>query len=247
MSKAEPLVSICIPVYEGAKPDSVETQIGFLKQLFESILQQTYSNIEVVVSDQSKEKGIRDFINQWRGQLDLCYVTSDAKLGQSSKNLNNTLWNANGEFVKIIFQDDFFYDPKALSLAVEKMEASPDKTWGYMGIIYTDEQCTKFWPFPFKPRYNDKILTGANTIGCPSVLFLRGTQFGLFDENLLLLMDCEYYYRLHKEFGDFLFIGKDLVAQRIHDGSYSVYCKKDIEALRQKDLSYVVRRYNVQI
>lgn len=247
MSETEPQVSVCIPVYAGVKKDSIDLQLYFLKQLLESILRQTYTNIEVVISDQSGGRDIKDFVDQWKSKLRLSYIVSTAELGQSGVNLNNALCNARGEFIKIMFQDDFLYDSQALFLAVEKMREFPDKMWGCLGIICTDKHSTIYWECLGEPRYNEDILIGNNTLGSPSVLILRSSQLELFEENLLALMDCEYYYRLHKRFGGFFFVGKNLVANRVHEESFSSYYKKDVESSKQKDLLYLSRKYDVQV
>ena len=73
------------------------------------------------------------------------------------------------------------------------------------------------------PRWNDKILEGKNTISSPSVLSIKRECFDKvkFDKNLVMMMDCDYYYNLRENFGDPIILDDVLITNRIHQNQIS--------------------------
>ena len=107
----KPIFSICIPVWE---------QHGFglqyLKDLIHSIQIQTFQNYEIVISDHSQNNDIDNFINK-EFKFDssaLKYKRYSENYGNGVANLNKALKMANGEIIKIMFQDDFMFDRRCL-------------------------------------------------------------------------------------------------------------------------------------
>lgn len=86
-----PLVSIVIPTY---KPD-------FLGQAIESALAQTHPSIEMVVSDQCPDEGVRDLVSRFP---DIRYLRNPVPGVYS--NFRNCIRQARGEFVKFLLDDD---------------------------------------------------------------------------------------------------------------------------------------------
>lgn len=109
------MISICIPTWEqhgyGRK---------FLRKLFNSIEEQTYKDYEVVVSDHSIDEGISDLVDEYKKKFNIVYYRNDKKRGNGPANTNKTIELAKGEIIKIMFQDDFFFDKESL----EKIKSS---------------------------------------------------------------------------------------------------------------------------
>lgn len=198
-------ISIAIPVYECH---------GFgwlyLSELLNSISKQTYKNIEIVVSDQSTDDNIKLLCNFYKTQLNIKYVSGHHLQRSNSPNTNNAITHCSSDYIKIIFQDDFFVDESALQKIVTAFET------GAKWIISGSLHCSNIHALyrPFIPYYNSNILVGNNTISSPSVLSMQGKE--LFDENLIMLMDCEMYYRLHDKYGEPYIIRDLLVCNRQH-------------------------------
>jgi hypothetical protein len=51
------------------------------------------------------------------------------------------------------------------------------------------------------PYYRERITTGRNSIGPPSVLTMRRSDKLFFDENLSWVVDCDFYKRYHDQYG----------------------------------------------
>ena len=80
---------------------------------------------------------------------------------------------------------------------------------------------------------------GRNTVSSPSVLALRA-EVGLhFDENLIWLMDVEFYDRCAQQLGAPVILPDVLVANRLHEGQVSARVTKP---LRRSELRHVWRK-----
>ena len=90
-----------------------------------------------------------------------------------------------------------------------------------------------------QPRWNDNIHLGVNTISSPSVLAFYGKE--LFDENLVMLMDCEMYYQLYIRYGIPKIITDCLVTNRLHQHQISSLYKKDMHL----EINHVRNKHNI--
>jgi hypothetical protein len=114
-----------------------------------------------------------------------------------------------------MYQDDISlsYDmPDEFSLALDSFG------WVASHSIRIDEQGRK--GKPITPVYTDGIIQGKNTLGMPSVIGFNRIDYE-FDERLKTLLDCDFYYRLRKEYGMPGIIKKQLIGARYWDGSTS--------------------------
>ena len=113
-------------------------------------------------------------------------------------NLNNAIDSASSDYIKIMFQDDFFVTKDALDIINKKFN-EPAK-WGASACIHYSSDSGSFYR-PHYPRWQLNIKRGENTIGCPSVSFFNRCELR-FDTNLLWYMDTDFYYRLFQKYGE---------------------------------------------
>ena len=225
-------VSIAIPCYE-MKDKGVE----FLNYSLHRIASQTYSNIQVVISDHSKDDKLQNLSKFWNKKLDIKYLKNFNRNGSSSANLNYALDNCDGDLIKILFQDDFLFHSKSIEKVVEKF--SDEIKWLVTSCIHTQNGIDFYRNHT--PVWNNNILFGENTISSPSVLTIHKTVKERFDENLLWLMDCEFYYRLFLKFDLPKILHDCSVANRIWGGQVT----NDIsEILKQQELQYVIKKFD---
>lgn len=227
-------ISICIPTWE-------QYGLGdkFISHLFETLKNQTFKNFDVIISDQSLDKTIYDVVKIYDNDFSIKYFLNPNHRGNSPANTNNAIRNANGDIVKIIFQDDFFYDNSALELINQSFET--DKcNWLVMGSNHITNQNDSFFN-PMTPKWNDRILFGLNTISSPSVLAFSNHQELFFDENLTMLMDCEYYYQLFLKFGEPKILSNCLITNRIHNYQISKMYNKKLD----EEIEYIKTKYKI--
>jgi glycosyltransferase involved in cell wall biosynthesis len=213
-------VSICIPTWE-----QFGRGIEFLKNNLDKISKQTYKNFEVVVSDHSKDSEIEILCSEYKNHFEINYFKNQEKLGNGPANTNNAIKNSKGDIVKIIFQDDFFYDETALETIIKKFENGAK--WVVNGCNHTHDDGKTFSNF-MVPYWNSNIATGTNTISSPSVLSFINNDPCLFDEDLVMLMDCEMYYQLYKRYGLPIVIPNILITNRMHPHQISSMYNKNM-------------------
>jgi glycosyltransferase involved in cell wall biosynthesis len=105
----QPLVSILIPAYN--KPQ-------FLKIALESVLSQSYSNLEIIICDDSSNDGVQKMITAYLAKYpQIQYFNNGGPMGQYGiKNGSKCLQICTGEYVNFLMDDDVFYPTK-----IEKM------------------------------------------------------------------------------------------------------------------------------
>lgn len=230
------LVSIAVPCYEMHGNGSV-----YLNKLLKSIKLQTYKKVQIVISDHSQDSVIEDMIDSFN-DLNIKYIKNVTGRGSSSINVNTAISNCDGDVIIPLFQDDFLYSPHYLRRIVNEFLPSSSK-WGASACNHTDANETGF--FNNHPAtYEGFDVTGINTIGAPSVIFFKKECAELFDEKLIWLMDCEFYYRLHKNYGlPYLFNDEIMVTVRIWESNVSnTLATKDI---RKKEAQYVLTKHDL--
>jgi len=105
---------------------------------------------------------------------------------------------------------------------------------------------------PMIPRWTKEMLEGRNLLGSPSgVSFLTKTFVG-FDEELVLLMDTDFYHRMRYNHGMPYILEDHLTSNREHDNrisSSSVKYNARVEhpegpwLVNAKELNYVVDKH----
>src|ERR1044072_4054338 len=99
--RKEIFISICIPAYKN---------VDFLKRLLDSIAIQTYSNYEIIICDDSPDESVAEFIKSRSVLKNIRYHRNVSSLG-TPENWNECIRRANGEWIKIMHDDDWFAEP----------------------------------------------------------------------------------------------------------------------------------------
>jgi glycosyltransferase involved in cell wall biosynthesis len=201
-------VSVCIPCYEmhgyGVK---------YLRELLDSLQNQTFTNFEIVISDQSKNKEIEEFVGTYTTDIPIIYIKSPGRSG--SENMNNAIRHATGSIIKPMFQDD-----KAFSSVLLERVSQSESYWGAVGTVHIAKTGISL-DRNMRPRRSKLQPFGINKLGCPSVIFFRKKDSLEFNKSLVNLMDCEFYQKLYATYGEPELINDPLVAVRIWDGTIS--------------------------
>lgn len=142
----QPLVTIIMPVYN---------QETLVAESLRSVLQQSYGNIEVLVSDDKSTDRSLDAIRRVlfetdAGSKSVHVIAQQENLG-ISRHVNDLLSRAKGEFIAFFSGDDIMFPEKIYS-QVQLMLANPNCTICYhdMEVQDADSGAVKF-------RYSDRI------------------------------------------------------------------------------------------
>ena len=97
LKKTTPLISIIVPVYNGEQ---------YLNECVDSILQQDYKNIELIlINDGSSDKS-KEIINNY-ANIDKRVIAIHQKNSGVCASRNNGLDHVHGEYICLIDQDDY--------------------------------------------------------------------------------------------------------------------------------------------
>lgn len=230
----KPLVSICIPTYNGQK---------FIAEAMDAAIKQTYRPLEIVVSDDASKDATLEIIKSFQNKTDIPIHVFTHKPSGIGANWNNCIVNSNGEYIKFLFQDDTIE-----SNCIEKMIKYAVKS-NKIGLVYSKRnfiynendkkniEWVKLYENLHLSWHKNNIVDGKinkgvdllkddsllsfpeNKIGEPTAVLLKKEVFkkvGYFSENLRQTLDIEFWYRLMKHY-DIIFIDAKLVSFRLHD------------------------------
>jgi glycosyltransferase involved in cell wall biosynthesis len=121
-----PLVSICLATYNGEK---------YLKEQLDSIVAQTYTNIELIVQDDYSTDTTLEILQAYKEKLNITIYSNKKNLGYL-KNFESLLHKTNGDYIALCDQDDIWEHDK-IKLLVEHIA---DATLIYSNSLLIDAE-----------------------------------------------------------------------------------------------------------
>ncbi|MDR0427451.1 MAG: glycosyltransferase [Dysgonamonadaceae bacterium] len=231
-------VSVCIPSYK---------QASFLERCLNSISAQTYTDYEIVVSDDSPNDEIEQLIKKYE-HIPVLYRKNRTPLG-SPENWNNAIRMASGEYIKIMHHDDWFSSPSSLEDYVDLLDKNPDSYFAFSACRdIGKEREIAHHPNNYELnslKKNPDILSLGNFVGAPSTTIFRRNVDMFFDKNLIWFVDIEFYIRLLRKFPSFVYSNKELVYIGISENQISNYCVNN-EDLITKERNYFFEKLNIK-
>jgi len=202
-----PLVSVCIPCYKNPV---------LLERCLLTVLEQSYSNIEIIITDDSPNNEVSDVIKKYAADKRIQYTKNFPSLG-SPENWNAALRLAQGQYVKIMHHDDWFTNSDALKNFVDTaLSTNADFICSNCFNVRPDKKQKHFIPEKFKDRWktNSSLILYANYIGNPSTTFFKltaGVKNILFDINTMWFVDVLFYYEYTQKNKKIVFIKDFLI------------------------------------
>lgn len=149
---------------------------------------------------------------------------------------NRIISAAKGELVKLLYMDDMFATANSLQEIVDNFKE--DDYWLVTGCLHQkgQEEPSNY----HSPSYNEKIYTGVNTIGSPSVLTFRRNGSIDFDEKLSWLLDCDLYKRYFDLYGPPRILDTPNVIIGIGDHQTSNIMSGE---QKKKEQNYLMKKY----
>jgi len=206
------LVSVIIPVYNSER---------FLEESINSVLNQTYDNIEIIAIDDGSTDDSLKMLQKFSEKI---YIHSQQNKGLAAA-LNFGISKMRGKWFKWLSPDDILY-PKTIETLVIEAKKLPENTIVYSNWDLIDENNNKIRSFSEsnynnldKFDFNVRLLDGqqinVNTVLIPSSIFSKGCTFQnlkdpvaidydffirtgiLFDFGFHLVPECLIRYRIH--------------------------------------------------
>jgi glycosyltransferase involved in cell wall biosynthesis len=110
-----------------------------LGRALQSVFQQTYGNLEVVVLDDCSEDNTPEVIAQFARKHKSIRAFRE-KAGNVSRAIQQTVEKAQGEYIAQLDDDDFWSDPEKTAMQVAFLQAHPEYVAVGGGIIRINEQ-----------------------------------------------------------------------------------------------------------
>ncbi|APW44171.1 glycosyltransferase [Rhodoferax saidenbachensis] len=227
-----PLVSIVICTYNGER---------FLRQTLDSVLAQTYPNIEVIIVDDGSKDGTADVINEYanRHKKIKPYFKKNGGLPNAR---NFAFQKSQGDWLAIIDQDDLCY-PNRIARQLEVSKEYPTAGLIFCDTHFIDEHGNilghHFSKFSLPDAFIPKVVAGnlLLQVGCyvdSEAWFMRRDVFekvGLLDEKLSYACDFEYFIRVGM-IVDFAYAREILAAWRVHSSQATATAPKIRQQVR---------------
>ncbi|MBD2197616.1 MULTISPECIES: glycosyltransferase [Calothrix] len=229
---SQPLVSICIPTYNGEK---------FIAEAINSVLSQTYPSLEIILSDDSSTDKTVDIAKSLLQKSSVKFSILEHSQYGLANNWNFCISQAQGKYIKFLFQDDLL-EPNAVALMVNIAEKdkeiglvfSPRKIFTNTGDTIYDsnflreheaKDVHKAWSKLQPIQLGQELLQSPNIfdapinkVGEPSTVLIRKEIFdslGLFNSEFCQLVDLEMWLRIMSQY-KIGFVDKYLSKFRIH-------------------------------
>ncbi|MCU5375938.1 glycosyltransferase [Bacillus cereus] len=222
-----PLVSVLIPTYN--RP-------GYFEKALCSVLQQTYSNIEIIVGDDSTNDETENVLQKYLcDHSNIIYIKNRSTLGQFENAL--MLFNeANGEYINFLMDDDIFHVNKIekmmkyfvndldnqIKLVTSHRQVIDDKGKELRHIYSTVRLFEEDTIIEGTELGNRVIVDQKNYIGEPTTVLFRKNDlqepYGIFDKRRYLCnVDIASWLSLLSK-GKAVYIAETLSYFRLHPG-----------------------------
>lgn len=212
-------VSICIPAYK---------RTVFLRRLLQSIEMQTFKDFEVIVSDDSDDDSVFQLVNEFSKNINILYFKNEKALGTPA-NWNFGISKANGEWIKLIHDDDWFTSSESLSIFLDYTKSGMKFIFSaYNNYFEETKQIHEMRFAEFSKRrilQAPMTLIADNVIGPPSVIMLHSSIHEEYDERFKWRVDQEFYMRILAREKSFFYIDKALINVGISASQVTNTCK----------------------
>lgn len=209
-------ISICIPAYK--RPAN-------LKRLLASVAAQSFRDFEVVITDDSPDDSVKKVVETFYN-LPIHYFKNAPALGTPA-NWNRGIALAEGEWIKLMHDDDWFASPQSLQRFAEKTEYGKKFIFSRYKNVFEDGAAEMpAFPQGWKKKVlrQPMVLISQNVIGPPSVTLIHRSIKQRYDERMKWRVDQEFYIRLLQQEKDYALIDEPLINVGISDTQVTNDC-----------------------
>lgn len=220
-----PAISICIPAYK---------RLDYLQKLLHSISIQTFKDYEVIITDDSPDDSVEKFVENITDISSIHYYRNQKVLG-TPENWNESIRKANGTWIKLMHDDDWFVDENSLQLFFEATLNHKDCSFFFSA--YSNVVDNKDFPETvrlnsvgqFMLKKSPLNLFKKQYVGNPSCTLIKGDVNLFYDSDFKWVVDFEYYIRVLKKVKKFYYINHLLVNIGVNDDQVTKYTFRNSE------------------
>lgn len=213
--KQMPKVTVIIPCYN---------RDNFIQKTVDSVLNQTYFNIEIVVVDDGSTDSTRQILDSYGDSIEILEHPGRKNKGQSAS-INLAMRSTESEYVALLDSDDLFA-PNKIKQQVAYLEENPDIGLVYSNGFAIDEEGRKLYEI-YQKGHVEKSDPNRVLLDCyflvPNNSLVRHSAFNLaggVDESLRSAQDHDMAIRL-AEIAKLAYLDEHLFYYRRHKDSIS--------------------------
>jgi glycosyltransferase involved in cell wall biosynthesis len=216
-----PIISICIPAYK---------HIDYLERLLNSISTQTFKDFEVVITDDSPDESVGILLKKYTSLFKIHYHKNMSALG-TPENWNESIRKANGDWIKLMHNDDWFATEEALQTFYDAIRQNPFTDFFFSAFQNIEAYSGK--KKSVRMSFADKLFFKSNPyhllkkvyIGNPSCTIVRKNLNIWYDKRYKFIVDFDYYIRVIQQTKMPVYIDKVLLNIGFHDEQVTTYTK----------------------
>jgi glycosyltransferase involved in cell wall biosynthesis len=241
MSNYPVKISVCIPAYKNPE---------FLLRGLGSLAKQECSSWEVIVTDDSPDDSVYQVVQQYKDQLPLQYFRNSPAKGMPA-NWNVCYDKAQGEYIKILHDDDWLAHPQALQKMAAALDRHPDCDFVYSAYSnhylqtgrIEDVRCSAFYRRLLQE--SPVNLFQRNFIGPPSVIMHRNKPAYRYDLKTRWVVDVDFYMHVLSANPAFVYLDEPLVNVGISGDQITRDCFR-VREVEIPENFYLLRKVSVK-
>ena len=181
----KPLISIITVVYNGEK---------YLEETIQSVINQTYDNVEYIIIDGGSTDGTLDIIKKYEDRID--YWVSERDKGIYDA-MNKGIKVSSGYIIGIVNADDYLYEDTLLKIVDKFVSSKCDYTYG--SLDYIDEKGNQLYTISsigtesFKHKFFNHMPYLHPTMFIKKSVY---EKIGLYDTKYKIVADYDFVLRL---------------------------------------------------
>ncbi len=176
-------ISVITVVYNGA---------AFLEQTIQSVINQTYNNIEYIIIDGGSDDGSVNIIKRHDDAINYWVSEPDRGIAHA---MNKGILASTGDYLLFLHADDYFLNEHVVQIAVSQINDGCDIA-AFNIIFQNAGRSIEYRSSGFDYWLNFKTSLRHQAVFCSRRLFKR---LGGFDESYKVAMDYEFWLRAYRE------------------------------------------------
>jgi glycosyltransferase involved in cell wall biosynthesis len=181
----------------------------------DSIKVQTFRNFEILINDNSPDDSVEKLVDTFRNDLPISYERNQPSVS-AGINCIKVMQRANGDWIKVMHDDDWFASPDALQVFADAaFKSGKDFIFCASSQVYLDsDKVEEDLLTPDEKEMLDNssfCLFYLNVIGHPSVVMHKKDHSVKYDANFNWVLDIDYYMRYFNAHPGYYYIPDKLV------------------------------------